>query len=152
MATGKMEESVDQAVLALLVKVEKKKQEIEKAKKRPTWKTSCSLGRDPSTTATRVNIQTVRDVRVLVELYAFLLDQQDSLKKAATELGVEEEDSWQDKPIDDWKDDIKTRVSQLSIEKKQKELEELDNRVNRLVSPEQRRIMELRALQEALGD
>ena len=40
----------------------------------------------------------------------------------------------------------------LSIEKKQKELEELDVKVNRLVSPEQRRVMELRALQEAFKD
>lgn len=149
---SKADESVDQAVLALLVKVEQKKKEIEKAKTRPVWKTSCTFGRDPSTTADRTNIQTVRDVRKLVEIYAFLKNQEVELSKAAKELGVDFDGTWQAYPISDWKDDLKTRVEQLSIEKKQKELEELDVKVNRLVSPDQRRVMELRALQAALGD
>jgi signal recognition particle subunit SEC65 len=150
--TNKADESVDQAVLALLVKVEQKKREIEKAKTRPFWKTSCTFGRDETTTADRTNIQTVRDVRKLVEIYAFLNTQEAELSKAAKQLGVDFNGTWQAYPISDWKEDLKTRVEMLSIEKKQKELEELDIKVNRLVSPEQRRVMELRALQEALKD
>jgi len=149
---SKTDESVDQAVLTLLVKVEQKKKEIEKAKTRPVWKTNCTFGRDPSTTQDRTNIQTVRDVRKLVEIYAFLSNQESELAKAAKALGVDFDGTWQTFSISDWKDDLKTRVEMLSIEKKQKELEELDIKVNRLVSPEQRRVMELRALQEALKD
>jgi hypothetical protein len=145
-------ESVDQAVLDLLVKVDKKKKEIEKAKIRPSWKTSCTLGRDPNSTQDRTNIQTVREIRKLVELYAFLTQQQHLHIAAAAELGVDYDGTWQNYPINDWKDDLKTRVSQLSIEKKQKELDDLDDRVNRLVSPEQRRVMELQALQQILTD
>lgn len=150
--TNKPEESVDQAVMDLLIRVERKKKDIEKSKTRPSWKTSCSFGKDPNSTQDRVNIQTIREIRKLVEIYAFLKMQQDSLFSAAQELGVEYEQSWQNYSFNDWKEDIRTRIGQLSLEKKQKELEELDARVNRLVSPEQRRAMELKALQEMLKD
>lgn len=146
------DESVDQAVLDLLVKVDKKKKEIAKAKTRPSWKTSCTLGRDPASTQDRVNIQTVREPRKLIEMYAFLTQQQSSLEEAAEEMGLDYDDTWQSYSILDWKEDLKTRANQLSIEKKQRELDGLDARVNGLVSPEQRRIMELKALQQMLGD
>ncbi len=148
----KKDESVDKAVLELLVKVDKKKKEIAKAKVRPSWKTSCTFGKDPNSTQDRINIQTVRETRKLVEILAFLNSQQESLKKAAEELGVEFDGNWQNYSINDWKEDLKTRVNQLSVESKQKELDALDERVNRLVSPEQRRVMELTALQEILSD
>lgn len=151
MATSKVE-SVDQAVLDLLVKVDQKKKEIAKAKIRPSWKTSCTFGRDPASAQDRINIQTVREPRKLVEIFAFLTSQQEELKNAAQELGVDFDETWQNYSINDWKDDIRTRIGQLMIEKKQKELEELDGRVNRLVSPEQRRVMELKALQQELQD
>ena len=40
----------------------------------------------------------------------------------------------------------------LKIEKEKQEIEELDKRVNKLVTSEQRREMELKALQEILGE
>lgn len=55
-------------------------------------------------------------------------------------------------PIADWKDDLRTRADQLGIEQKKKDFETLDKRVNSLVSPEQRREMELIALQKELGE
>ncbi len=143
--------SVDKAVMDLLVKVEQKKKEIEAAKVRPTWKTSCSFGKDPNTTTDRVNIQVVKDPRKLLEIYSFLSSQQGLMENSAKELGLEFDGTWQNYSFADWKDDLKTRAGQLSIEKKQKELDDLDARVNRLVSPEQRRVMELAALQQLLG-
>jgi len=148
----KVDESVDQAVLDLLVKVEQKKKEIAKAKTRPVWRTSCTFGKDPNSTQDRTNIQTVRDTRKLVEIFAFLNIQQQELRRAADDLNVDFDGNWLSYSISDWKEDIRTRVAQLSIEQKQKEIDILDERVNRLVTPEQRRIMELKALQQILGD
>lgn len=145
------EASVDDAVLELLLKVERKKKEIEKAKVRPSWKTNCSFGRDPASTQDRINIQVVQP-RKLIEIYAFLTSQEQSLEVAAQELGIEFDGTWLNYPINDWKADLKTRALHLSIEKKQKEIDELDARVNRLVSPDQRRVMELKALQQMLKD
>jgi len=141
--------NADQAVMDLLKKVADKKEEIRKAKTRPSWKTNCTFGTNPST-ADRINIQTVRDVRKLIEFHAFLTSQEVQLKQAADDLEVEFDGTWMNYPIQDWKEDLKTRVDQLQIDKKEKELEELDARVNKLVSPEQRRAMELEALQDIL--
>lgn len=152
MATDKKDVSVDQAVMDLLVRVDAKKKEIASAKVRPSWKTNCTFGKDPSSAQDRINIQTVKEPRKLLEIYAFLTAQQRDLHAASEDLGLEFDGTWMNYPIKDWKEDLKTRSGQLSIEKKQKELDDLDARVNRLVSPDQRRAMELEALQQMLRD
>lgn len=146
-----MSKEIDQAVLDLLVKVNAKRKEIEKAKTKPSWKTSCSFGRNPDNAAERVNIQVIKDVNKLVDIYGFLLLQESYNDLAADHLRVPRSGMWQNYPIQDWKADIKARVASLSIEQKQRELDDLDNRVNQLVTPEQRRVMELKALQEILN-
>ena len=142
----------DQAVLDLLKKVAAKKEEIKKAKTRPSWKTNCVFTSEPGVTSpfTVCNIQVVREVRKLIEIRAILNTKESALKQAAEDLGVEFDGTWQGFAIEDWKEDITTRVEQLQLDKNEKELEELDARVNKLVSPEQRREMELKALMEIL--
>jgi len=144
--------TTDDAVMELLVRVAKKKEEIKKMKIRPQWKTNCTIGKIEDSTHDRVNIQTVRNEGVLMSLYAFLLQQEKLLNTASEELKLEYNGSWQGYSIDDWKSDLKSRANQLLIDKKEKELQVMDNRVNKLVSPDQRREMELEALQAMLGD
>lgn len=142
--------NIDQAVMELLVKVQQKKKEIEAAKVRPNWKTSCSFGKDSNSTTDRVNIQVVKDPRKLLEIWAFLSSQQGLLENAEKELSLEFDGTWQNYTFSEWKEDLKTRAAQLRLEKKQKELDDLDVRVNGLVTPEQRRVMELAVLQQLL--
>lgn len=142
--------SIDEAVMALLVKVGQKKEEIKQAKKKPQWRTNCSIGADPESSHDRKNIQVMRTPREAVDWYAFLLQKEDFLQKAAVELGLDAELTWMAYPIEDWKADLRTRAAQLTIEQKQAEVKVLDARVNKLVSPDQRREMELAALQKIL--
>jgi cell division protein FtsL len=144
------DQNIDQAVMDLLVKVQQKKKEIENAKERPVWRTSCSFGKDPNSTTDRVNIQVVKDPRKLIEIWAFLTSQQNSMLNAANDLGLDFDGMWQNYTFAEWKRDLQTRAGQLRIEKKQKELDDLDARVNALVTPEQRRVMELSVLQQLL--
>lgn len=143
--------SADEIVMELLIKVGKKKEEIKAAKKKPQWKTNCSLGMDPKSSQDRTNIQVVREPRTLINLYGFLTQMEEHHGNAADELGLPADLTYMAYPIEDWKDDLKSRAAQLSVETKQKEMAELDKRVNKLVSPEQRRTMELEALQQILG-
>lgn len=143
--------STDEAVMALLQKVAEKKAEILKATQKPQWKTNCTIGFDPETTAGRVNIMTVRDINKLLDIECFLLQRNDYQKKAAAQLGVEPNYEYMGYSIADWEADLKFRADQLGIEQKKRELDELDKRVNSLVSPDQRREMELEALQKVLG-
>ncbi len=145
------EKTADELVLEMLKTVERKKKEILSLKKRPTWKTNCSLGHDPESSHDRSNIQTVKDPRRLVQLYAMLMQIEERYAMAAQELGLPEDLTYMAYPIVDWKDDLKTRATQLSVEVKQKEMDDLDRRVNKLVSPDQRREMELTAIQEILA-
>lgn len=147
-----MPKTTDEAVLALLRKVREKKEEIAKASKKPQWKTNCTIGYDPESTSGRVNIMTVRDQRKLVDLYAFLVQRQSYGYQACKELGFEQDSSYMGYQIEDWLADLKARAAQLSVEHKKKELDELDARVNKLVSAEQRREMELAELQKELGE
>ena len=144
--------STDEAVMTLLRKVQDKKDQIVKASKKPQWKTNCTIGYDPETASGRVNIMTVRDPIKIVDLYAFLIQKADYRQRAATDLDVTTDLTYMGYPIEDWKDDLKSRVDQLNIDKKKKELEVLDKRVNSIVSPDQRREMELVALEAELAD
>lgn len=147
-----MAKSTDEAVLELLKKVEQKRAEIKKAQKRPQYKTNLTIGYDPNTTAGRIMIQTVTDTNKLADIYAFLIQKEEALTQAYGELGLPEDLTYMGYSIDDWKDDLKARAAQLSIDIKKRELDVLDKRVNSLVSPEQRRIMELEALTAELAD
>ena len=145
--------SVDDAVMELLRKVETKKKEVNEAKKKPQWKTNCSIAADPDPDPhDHKNIQVMRTPREVIEWFAFLLSKEQLLQQAADELGLEPDLTWMAYPIADWKDDLKTRAGQLSIDQKEAEIVALDKRVNKLVSPEQRREMELKALQELLDE
>lgn len=144
--------TTDEAVMELLVTVARNKKEIEALKKRPQWKTNCSFGFSTTDTHDRINIGVERDPRVLIEFYIFLMKLEEYMQKAASELGLDVEMTHLAYPIEEWKTDLKARAGQLLLEKKKKEMEVLDARVNKLVSPDQRRKMELVALQKILAE
>lgn len=148
------DKTTDEAVMELLKKVAQKKDEIKALKKRPHWKTNCSFGFNPEDSHGRVNIQIIKDTKKIINIYAFLNRHLKDTVEAALALGLEGEfdSTWQGYSITDWQDDLQQRADQLSLETKQREVDELDERVNKLVSPEQRREMELAALQELLDD
>ncbi len=139
-----MNKTTDEIVLDLLNKVEQKKKEIG-ASERPNWITNCSFGINPSNAAERINIQ-VADTNTLITIYANLSLSHSSFEQAAKDLGVKAEFKWQGFTFGDWAADIKTRLNQLQIKTKKDDLAKLEARVNALVSPEQRREMELKKL------
>ena len=145
-----MPKSIDEIVLELLNKVEEKKTQIGAAE-RPTWLTNCQFKYVPSVNDT-VNLQTVREEEVLVDIYAFLV-------RKAGDFQVAAQDLKQDKvkfkylgfTLNEWLTDIQTRLSSLSIKKQREELAKLEERVNALVSPDQRRNIELAKLVKELN-
>jgi hypothetical protein len=143
---------VDKAVLQLLTKVREKKEAIKTAQKKPQWLTSCTLDLAGGSRSAqdRLNIQTVRDKARLMEVGAFLLRREKDTKQAADLLELPYDGSYMGYPIVDWIADLKTRVGMLKVEEQKKELDALNKRVDKLVSPEQRREMELLELQKLL--
>lgn len=141
--------TTDELVKELFDSVQEKKLAIEKAE-RPCWETSGNFGYSANSGHDRVNIQTVTDVRKLVEMYAFLIDREEKSESAAKDLGVDYKFTWLGFSVDEWKNDFQTRVNQISIQEKRKELSEIESRLNAIISPELKAQMELEAISKLL--
>lgn len=142
----------DKKMMELLADVKKRKIEIQKAD-RPTWKTNCSFFY-PENNAIGVNLQVISNVRDLIGIASFLIDKSASYQKAAEAIGVENPDSfiWHGFSLNEWLDDIKTRVIKIQIASKRKKLETLELRLNAVMSPEMRAEIELEDIARELGN
>jgi hypothetical protein len=146
------EKNVDQIVMDLLKKVEEKKRQIGNAE-RPSWVTNCSFGYNADSNA-RINIQVVRELEQLVDIHAFLTAKVNGFRQSLAALKLNEKEvpfKWLNFTYDQWVSDIETRINGLRIKAKKDELNALEARVNALVSPEQRRAIELEKLVKEIG-
>lgn len=144
--------NIDDIVLELLKKVEEKKKQIGNAE-RPSWITNCSFGYNSDTNA-RINIQVVTDIAQLVEMHSFLLSKAYNFSLSLTHLKLDSKEvpfKHLGFTVDQWFSDIETRINGLRLKSKRDELAKLEERVNALVSPEQRRAIELEKLMKEIG-
>lgn len=145
-----MSTTIDTKVLELFNKVKEKQRKIAAASESPRWVTSCTVGFNPDTTQDRINIQTITDLNKIVDIYSFLLNKEATYDKAIADLGIKIVPKWMGYSIDNWKKDIKTRVGQIQLNNEKKELASLESRLDALITIEQRREMELAAIEKEL--
>lgn len=141
--------TTDEMVKELFDTVQEKKLAIEKAE-RPCWQTSGNFGYSANSAHDRTDIKTITDVRKIVDMLAFLIDRKEKSESAAQELGVTYSFTWLGFSVDEWKSDFQTRVDQISIQEKRKELAGIEARLNAIISPELKAKMELEALSKLL--
>lgn len=141
----------DEQIKDLLKVVEEKKKKINKAEK-PKWLTNCSFSFNPEYASTaRVNLQVTSDINILVEIFAYVLEKREFYYKSASELGIKNpEFKWMGFTTDEWKSDIQTRIDKIQISKERQELEVLEQRLNKLVTPEERARIELQEIESLL--
>ena len=144
-----MTNNTDKQVQELFKIVQQRKQEIAKAEK-PNWITNCSFGYDKDSSQ-RYNIQTMSNVDDLISILAFLMDKESSFNQAAKELDVDNKFTWMNYSVEDWKSDIHTRINKIQISKKKNELETLEGRLDKLISPELKAEMELAEISKLLA-
>lgn len=143
-------QEADKRVLDLIDLAKKKKEAIAKAEK-PNWKTNCSFSKDEYG-SNRINLQATTDISVLVGILGFLTLTHAAFLQAAILLGVpDQEFLWMGFSYEDWKSDIETRVTKLHITKEKKNLELIEDRLGKLISPELRKELELQELEKELG-
>ena len=135
----------DKAVLLLIDKVSEKKEQIESAQN-PQWETNCNLKIDGE----NVNLRTVQTVEQLVNIAANVKVLQLGYEAAIEELGGDTEFKYSGYTTEQWMADIKTRLSKLNIDKEKKNLSKLEQRLDKIISPELRAEMELAAIQKEL--
>lgn len=140
-----MAKKQDQQVLQLIEQVKTQRAEIEKAEK-PNWLTNCSY---PGTKNTNLRVE--NDVFALVRIAGELVLSEECSKKAALEIGVSDYvHKISGYVVKDWLSDIKTRVSQIQILEKKEKLRVLEERLNKIISPELRTQLELEAISKEL--
>ncbi len=146
-----MSTTTDAKVLELFNLV-RTKQKTLKTDEKFVFHTTCSFAIDPaSPREMRKNLHAIQDINELAEIYGFLLRKEIDLTTVAKELGVEIKLNHGDFPISDWKNDIKSRIKQVNLNNELKNLRQLEKKLDALVSVEQRREMELAAIQKELG-
>ncbi len=138
----------DQIVEELFKKLQAKKALLESIEK-PHFKTNLSFGFSEELNS-RVNIHTVNNVEVLIRMAAFLLATSEKYEQAATMLGVTSQFKWLGYSLEDWMHDIQARTNKINIEVERKTFKQLEEKLNLLVSPEQRRLMEIEAISKIL--
>ena len=139
----------DDIVKALFDKLQEKKKQIESLEN-PKYKTHLSFGYSEDTSM-RMNIATISDTNVLMNIASFLLAKEEANQKAADLLGLKTP-KWHNYSIADWLHDLKVRVDKLNIDAKRKEFKQMEEKLNSLVSTERRRMLELEAISKALSD
>jgi len=142
-------QEADQRVLDLIELAKKKKEAIAKAEK-PNWKTNCSFSKDEYG-SNRINLQATTDVAVLIGILGFLIATKNSFDGAAKLLNLDKEIICMGFSFEDWKSDIETRVTKLEITKEKKNLEIIEERLGKLISPELRKELELQELEKELS-
>ncbi len=148
-----MSTNIDDQINALFQVIKKQREAIKEfettgAIKRG-WATNCSYR---GTLSETVNIQTAsidRCVQAVANLFSYC----QALESANAILEL----TFTETKIDgflpsDWIEDFKKRVAVIQLREKQEKLTSLEKRLNAIVSPEQRRALELAAIMSEMGE
>ena len=141
--------TIDSQITDLFDVLEKQKEAVEASKKEiaRSWTTNGSL-QLPSSAP--INITTANE-ETIIHAVAQLLHHQDFTQRAAEELGVKAPSKIAGYSYSSWIDDCKKRIASLRITQQKTKLTELETRLNLIVSPEQRRALELASIRKDLG-
>lgn len=137
--------SIDSKIVELFGVVNQRKQKVEEfeASIKKSWLTNCSF-KSPNQTVPPINIQTASEETIvdIVSRLIVLEQAYSKLQRSPIVSGF---------PISDWMEDCKKRLDVISIRQHKVELAELEKRLDAIVSPEQRREMELAELTKLLA-
>lgn len=144
-----MAKNIDDKIVELMAVLKKKQEEVktvETASKK-SWNTNCAFPYRSRNEVLNIQTATLAKLRVgLVELFSV----KNLLAEADKFLGLEVENKYEGYTWEQWQEDFKTRLAVLQLREKKDELAKLEVRLNAIVSPEQRRQMELDEITKAL--
>lgn len=141
----------DKKTLELIQLVKTQRAEIAKAEK-PSYKTNLSFPFIEGRMNDAINLHVETKIPTLIGIASFLLDRAKNYDEAAKALGVENppEFTWNGFTLKDWLDDLKAKIAKIQIESKKRKLAALEERLNKVISPELRAEMELEAIEAEL--
>lgn len=137
--------SIDQTIQDLFAKLNDRKARVEGLRKEisKTWKTNGSFRLIGAGTPT--NIQTA-SVETLEEMAAHLCLLDGARDAASKRLGRPINLRVQGSTVDEWFEDITKRFATINLREEERLLETLEQRLNQVLSPEERRRIEVEML------
>lgn len=144
----------DDIVMGLIAEIDRRKKAITVADN-PKWVTNCQFHTNPDkpSDSNLIPLHVESNVSKLINAAAAMLQAKESYEKAAKQLGVDNAPAftWLGHSVDDWLHDFKARIGKIQIGKEKEKLKKLEDRLDKLVSPEQKAKLELEAIIAELG-
>jgi len=155
MATARTKKTdPDDKIMALLDNVKAQKAAIAEAE-RPNYKTNMTFSFVDGNLAQAINLRVASDVAQLLKILAHVRMAATAYHEAAAiVLGSDENPPiflWCNFSVADWTHDIKLRIGQIRIKSQRERLQELEQRLDLILTPERRRELELRAIERELS-
>lgn len=147
-----MTDTIDNQINKLFEVVRKQREEVEAAEKeaKQSWKTKASIVVPFSRDEAPVNMQTANEAKIK-NIVIGLLKHRDYAGEAEQLLGLPQTNQYDGNSYEDWFTDCKKRIAILGIKAKKDLLALTEQRLNAIVSPEQKRAMELAEITKSLG-
>lgn len=142
------EQNIDDKITELFKVLTKQQEAVKEAEKetKASWKTNCSF---LTASINPTNIQTAGEA-TLVKLHAEMSVVQSFRDKSAEILGCKTDGDWWGYSCEDWTHDFKKRIAIINLKAKKDSLVALEKRLDAIVSPEQRRALELSNIMKEL--
>lgn len=138
----------DATVLLLIDKVKEKKAQIESAQN-PQWQTNCTICIEGK----NINLRTIQSDADLMSIAATVMVHKMGHAAALEQLGSSGTTfKFCGYSPEEWMADIKTRLNKLNVDKEKRNLAKLEDRLDKIISPELRAKMELEAIEKELED
>lgn len=144
------DKAIDKKIDELFAVVKAQKVEVEKAEKesKRSWNTNCSFklyGPTP------VNLQTATEDMIFKSLTE-LLSFKGNAEEAIEILGLKKEIKHDGYSVGEWIEDFQKRIATIQLKMKKEKLKTLEDRLTSIVSPEQKREMELAAIMKEMSE
>lgn len=147
------ENAEDALVMKLMAEVKTRKAEIAKVE-RPDYQTNMSFSfTETGNRNGDINLNVESDLKRLISIVAFLVNAKQEYDSAVQLLGIEDATkfTWNGYTPDQWIGDVKQRINKIQINAKRAKLDNLEKKLDVLVSPEQRRKLELELIAKELA-
>jgi hypothetical protein len=137
----------DKVIQKLFDKAKQKRAAIDKVK-RAEYKTNQIFSWDDTLRNTsNLNIMSIRE---LTNVLSKLCCERNNWNEANKLLCINTKFEWCNHSFEDWLHDIKNKVDNLNIRTKVKELNVLEAKLDKLISPEMKRKLEIEAISKEL--
>lgn len=143
----------DDKITELLALVETQRAAIAEAE-RPVFQTNRTFSFIDGDLNKAHNLAVVSDVGLLIKMAAHVADAAAGYYRVANEiLGGQPPPvfTWNGYTNEAWTHDIRLRVSQIRLKAQREKLQALEERLDKIISPERRRELELQAIERELA-